>query len=179
MALFIGALLAVVILVVAGDCKPKYDLTESAFTAKMTRRIDASPTKNTPIVFDLLLTNIGNDYNAKNGKFTTRIAGTYVFSLSLMSKSSPSKIAFGCLQKNGKEQLCVWSNGNNTKEMSSNMITINLKKGDVVDNVLKAGNNYALNNYGQAGYCSFTGFLLYPEVSVLEKLFKTIDTLSK
>ncbi|XP_033106818.1 complement C1q tumor necrosis factor-related protein 4-like [Anneissia japonica] len=179
MALFIGALLAVVIVVVAGDCKPKYDLTQSAFTAKMTRSINASPTKNTRIVFDSLLTNIGNDYNAENGKFTTRIAGTYVFTLTLMSKYSSRSTAFGCLHKNGKEQFCVWSNGNNAHETSSNTITINLKKGDVVDNVLKAGKNYALHNYGQAGYCSFTGFLLYPEVSVLENLLKTIDTLSK
>nr|QBM06428.1 OxyL [Anneissia japonica] len=159
MALFTGALLAAVIIVVAGDCKPR-----SAFTAKMTSSMEGEPEKDLPIVFDSALTNVGNDYNPTDGKFTTRIAGTYVFSLTLMSKLSSDSTAYGCLLLNGEEQVCVWSNGINGHEMSSNTITVKLKSGDVVDNILKAGTRFALHNAGQAGYCSFTGFLLYPEV---------------
>ncbi|XP_033105173.1 complement C1q-like protein 2 [Anneissia japonica] len=176
MALFIGALLAAVIILVAGETNYS---TQSAFTAKLTTGLNAALDKNTRIVFDSVLTSVGNDYNPKDGKFTTSISGTYVFSLSLMSQYSSSSSAFGCLYKNDVEQICVWSNGNSGHEMSSNTITVKLKKGDVVDVALKAGRNYGLHNYGQAGYCLFSGFLLYPEESLLEKLLKTIDTLSK
>ncbi|XP_033099492.1 C1q-related factor-like [Anneissia japonica] len=160
MALFTGALLAAVIIVVAGDCtKPR-----SAFTAKMTSSMVGDKNKNLPIVFDTVLTNVGNDYNSEDGKFTTRIAGTYVFSLTLMSEHSSDSHVYGCLLLNGEDQVCVWSNGRNGYEMSSNTITVNLECGDVVHNILKKNRIRSLHNDGQAGYCSFTGFLLYPEV---------------
>ncbi|XP_033106810.1 complement C1q-like protein 2 [Anneissia japonica] len=153
---------------------PVGSLYKSAFTAKLTTGLDSLWFENRRIVFDSVLTSVGNDYNPKDGRFTTSISGTYVFSLSLMSKYSSGSSAFGCLQKNDVEQICVWSNGNSAHEMSSNTITLNLKKGDVVNVILKGG-SYGLHNYGEAGYCSFSGFLLYPEESPLDKILAAIN----
>ncbi|XP_033102663.1 complement C1q-like protein 3 [Anneissia japonica] len=152
--------------------------TESAFTAKFTSNLDSVTYTNLRIVFDSVLTNIGDDYNPGDGKFTASIPGTYVFSVTLMSKLSSDSAAFGCLHKNDIEQFCVWSNGYNAHEMSSNTITLKLVKGDVVDVVLKAGSSYGIHNSGTAGYCSFTGFLLYPQESLLEKLQEAINRLN-
>ena len=44
------------------------------------------------VVYDQLLTNLGNDYNKNNGLFTTRIPGTYFFTLYLMTTDDYSHL---------------------------------------------------------------------------------------
>ncbi|XP_071953088.1 complement C1q-like protein 2 [Antedon mediterranea] len=180
---FAAAFAAVIILTVGNPIDDAegsgtgFTRQRSAFTAKLTKSLDASYYRNRRIIFNSVLNNVGDDYNPQDGRFTTSVAGTYVFTVTLMSKYSSGSSAFGCLHKNDNEQVCVWSNGNSANEMSSNTITLNLEEGDVVDVVLKAGSNYGIHNYGEAGYCTFTGFLLYPKEDVLERLINQIHVL--
>ncbi|XP_071954125.1 C1q-related factor-like [Antedon mediterranea] len=157
---------------------PGLTAQRSSFSAKLRNDLSASSTENQVVVFDVLLNNVNDNYDVNTGRFNANINGTYVFYLSLMSKNDAANVAFGCLTKNGVEQSCVWSNGNGGHEMSSNTVILDLNSGDYVNVILKAGSNYELHATNGAGYCSFSGFLLYPSQSSMKQLANVLTTLT-
>jgi hypothetical protein len=63
------------------------------------------PAENQIILFDSIQMNIGDAYNAKSGQFTAPVAGTYVFTCSLLSGFNVEFWAYIAVNKTPKALL--------------------------------------------------------------------------
>ncbi|XP_056012369.1 complement C1q-like protein 3 isoform X1 [Ostrea edulis] len=84
-------------------------------------------------VFDNVVTNVGNAYNPKTGKFTTPSKGIYLFNWYTLS--NPGKVSHAGLYVNGKMKGRQASNnqGNDKKYITAgSSIVLALEKGDLV-----------------------------------------------
>lgn len=103
------------------------------------------------IVFDNVVTNIGNAYNWRHGIFIAPVNGTYVFSFTLMAVGS---MTWGHFVVNrqvvAKVELVE-------KNASSQTIVVTLKAGDDVS----VQNTYTDRTLIGDKYSTFSGFLLY------------------
>ncbi|XP_053381921.1 uncharacterized protein LOC123539871 [Mercenaria mercenaria] len=87
------------------------------------------------IVFNTVLLNIGNGYNAHNGIFTAPKAGLYIFSASILSYNGPKTSAFAAdIIKDGKTVLArVYGHGvNGLYDQGSATVVTQLKAGEQV-----------------------------------------------
>ena len=80
-----------------------------------------------PIVFDSVITNIGNAYDSMTGVFTTPVRAVYVFEMTLMT--DPGCYQYLELVQNDKH--VIWNYGQATGQLdsSSRTVTIELAKG--------------------------------------------------
>lgn len=111
------------------------------------------------LVFNGVLTNIGNAYSGQTGIFTVPIDGVYIFYAHILGSARNLEM---CIQKNGENIMYMYSHGPaNSYGGDSNMAVLNLVKGDTVK-VVKHGPWGTKPFYVHAAWSSFSGFLLYP-----------------
>lgn len=115
---------------------------------------------NQPLIFDHVITNIGNAYNNHTGDFRAPVSGTYVFSVTLMTVNSGT---IHCLMvQNGKGVAYIYLYGTDTQDATSSVTAaLELQEGDnlAIHNML---NDVSIHGHG---YTYFSGFLLYQDYS--------------
>ncbi|XP_041744998.2 complement C1q-like protein 2 [Coregonus clupeaformis] len=115
------------------------------------------------LVYQKVLTNLGNAYNPATGIFTAPVRGAYHFSV--YHHSGANRRSDSVLFKN-KEQIAYISAMNKDGSYNgSNGIIMQLEEGDVVYVVLKA-NSWIwdhMSQPGAIGWCHFNGILLFAQ----------------
>lgn len=122
---------------------------------------------NQPIVFDDVITNLGNAYNKFAGDFRAPVEGTYVFSVTLMAYGAHT--THYRITQNGQGKGNIYLRGQDGAYTTSAMTAVlELKQGDNVTIQNVDADEYL---YGYA-YSTFSGFLLYqiyPNTGVVGK----------
>ncbi|XP_053403077.1 b(0,+)-type amino acid transporter 1-like [Mercenaria mercenaria] len=128
--------------------------TNVAFFASITNSIHHLG-KDQDIVFDHVVTNIGNAYNQHHGTFVAPVGGTYVFSVTLQQDGETT---WGHFVVNGAVVAKLYLK---TGQGASQTIVVNLSTGDDV-----SVQNTEINRgfYGDL-YSTFSGFLLNEDLS--------------
>ncbi|XP_063001171.1 complement C1q subcomponent subunit C [Elgaria multicarinata webbii] len=127
---------------------------QSAFTVM--RQTGQHPVKNAPVVFGKVVTNINNDYDTSNGKFTCRIPGLYYFTFHTSLNANLCVNMY--LNRDKVASFC--DHLSNTKQVSSGGVLLQMQQGHQAW--------LAVNDYngmvGIGGSDSvFSGFLLFPD----------------
>lgn len=126
-----------------------------AFTAVLTHLLN-NLRDNQNIVFDSVYTNAGNGYNEHDGVFTAPVSGVYAFHTTIYTL--PNRLAYCGIVVNGVSKADVYVQGSTVNNAGSQMIVVELSKGDEV----------AVQNKNQVDYIysdrniftSFAGFLV-------------------
>ncbi|KAL4230591.1 Complement C1q-like protein 3 [Mactra antiquata] len=108
------------------------------------------------IVFDHVITNIGNGYNENHGVFLAPVTGIYVFHISIYTHAH--NLAFCRIAVNGKNMADVYVQGGSVSNAGSQMIIARLNKGDDVAVQNKHQNDYIHSDSNM--YTTYSGFLL-------------------
>lgn len=115
----------------------------------------------TVVIFDATETNIGNNYNTSNGRFTAPIAGFYHFSASiLVTKGSSTRIDCSFI-KNGGNWLAAECQGlttTNTNSTVTNSVDGYLNAGDYIQVETRINDTGSV--YAEAKFWNFSGFLV-------------------
>lgn len=142
----------------------------TAFFAVLTPTVNNHLGVGQNIIFDDVITNIGNAYNSHQGIFVAPVSGTYVFSATLLSHLGHNSHFY--FAKNGSvvSRLYVGglSSSSSTYDTSSQTVILSLNPGDDVS----VRNADADENIWGDMYTSFAGFLLqegFEEPSVVGK----------
>ncbi|XP_018591833.2 complement C1q subcomponent subunit C [Scleropages formosus] len=126
---------------------------QSAFS--VTRRTKAPPTRNSPVRFTHVITNINDHFDIETGKFVCHISGTYYFVYHASAKSSLCV----SLIREGRSLASFCDHVHNEAQVSSGGLAVYVKKDE---KVWLETNDYN-GIIGVAGRQSvFSGFLLYP-----------------
>jgi len=114
---------------------------------------------NQPIVFDRVVTNVGNAYNPHVGSFTAPVSGIYVFSVSLLSM--PGHITYCQWVKNNEfiSKIFIHAPGAGLNESTSQTVVVQLTKGD--DVTLR--NMHVDGSLRGDSYSTVAGFLLWED----------------
>jgi len=113
---------------------------------------------NSPIVFSVVVTNLGGAYNRHTGVFTADRAGLYVFHFAVINNAAAGTIHVA-LVKNGQVLSVSTAEGigeYNKYDDATALVTIHLDQGDRVYAQRRAGGTRL--NGGE--FCNFSGFLL-------------------
>ncbi|XP_019950536.1 cerebellin 18 [Paralichthys olivaceus] len=116
---------------------------------------------NVPIPFDSVTLNDGMGYNPSLGAFTAPCAGVYAFSFTIYSSVGEDGRLYHKVQllQNNGVIVSVWEdNREDGEDSASQVVVLQLKKGDQVYLALTSGRKLCANQ----GYNSFTGYMLYP-----------------
>ena len=137
--------------------------TKVAFFARLTNstpRLDP----NQDIVFDHVVTNVGNGYHGNHGLFVAPVSGIYAISATVMSylPGPALHINHAKLVKNGQLLARLGQHGIANWDTSSVTILVELLKGD--DVAVQNSDYYNMTFWGD-NYSTFSGFLLYENVS--------------
>ena len=108
---------------------------------------------NQDIVFENVVTNIGNAYHPHHGIFTAPVDGVYVFFVTLRRFGSSTWAHF---MKN-RQIMAKLSFNSINREMGSQTIVVALNNGDDV----AVQNTYTDRAFTGDHYSTFAGFLLY------------------
>ena len=129
------------------------DLKEVAFSARVSEHLtDLQPQEI--IVFDQLITNIGEAYDPSSGVFTCPLSGTYQLFVTVLSGFN-TKVESG-LVVNDIEVARLYSGAQNAHGSSTAAMIFLLKKGDRVSvRVL-----YQPTSHVHGIYSTFSGYLL-------------------
>ncbi|XP_060575884.1 uncharacterized protein LOC132733283 isoform X2 [Ruditapes philippinarum] len=116
---------------------------------------------NQNIVFDKVITNLGNAYNKYSGDFKAPVSGTYVFSATLMAYDSQT--AHYRIMSNGTDvgNMYLHGTGGATTAMT---VILQLNKGDDVF-LQNIDSDKPLHGYA---YSTFSGYLLQQDFSATE-----------
>lgn len=126
---------------------------EVAFTAAVT---SPSQTWNSgTLIFDVVITNVGNGYNLNTGVFTTPKEGTYVFYVSALEYITQYlKID---IVLNSVSKVRAVSDSSASYQTATNMVVLNLQKGDRVWVRHLYGKGYTSADVSET---TFSGFLI-------------------
>ena len=126
-----------------------------AFTVQLSAHTDFD--KHHVIKFDHVISNHGNGYSPNTGVFRAPLPGTYVFSLTLMSRSK-GKYVHANMMKNGTilGRVFAGDQASGWPDTGAVTVVVDLEKDDDV---------FVQEYYGNAAFhgdkfCTFTGFLL-------------------
>lgn len=110
------------------------------------------------IVFDLVMTNVGNGYNKVDGLFTAPTSGTYI--LSWTSASADNLHMQTELLVNNQVVGLAWSDAGNHSDfvLASNTVIVELNSGDVV---WVRSNKVHHNTLHGQHMSTFSGWFLY------------------
>jgi hypothetical protein len=125
-----------------------------AFTARLSPYMTTLGT-NQAILFNNVLTNIGNAYHLHGGIFTTPVAGVYVFFVTIMS--NPSKVLSVAIVKNDSD-ICK-AYGALNEGSGSCLTTVHLAVGD---DVWVKHTSYGDEIEGM-NWSSFSGILIHAD----------------
>ncbi|KAK7115298.1 cerebellin-1-like isoform X2 [Littorina saxatilis] len=123
-----------------------------SFNAKLSYNRELKPLDT--VVFDTVITNNGEAYNAETGKFTAPVPGTYVFYATILSGYN-TKVETAIII-NDKEVARMYSGAHDAHGSGSNAAIVNLKNGDSVwVRLLYQGGNH-VHGY----YSTFSGAIM-------------------
>ncbi|XP_038624528.1 caprin-2 isoform X2 [Tachyglossus aculeatus] len=129
-----------------------------AFSAARTSNL-APGTLDQPIVFDLLLNNLGETFDLQLGRFNCPVDGTYVFIFHML-KLAVNVPLYVNLMKNEEVLVSAYANdGAPDHETASNHAILQLFRGDQVWLRLHRGAVYG----SSWKYSTFSGYLLYQD----------------
>ncbi|XP_039767163.1 caprin-2 isoform X3 [Ornithorhynchus anatinus] len=129
-----------------------------AFSAARTSNL-APGTLDQPIVFDLLLNNLGETFDLQLGRFNCPVNGTYVFIFHML-KLAVNVPLYVNLMKNEEVLVSAYANdGAPDHETASNHAILQLYQGDQVWLRLHRGAVYG----SSWKYSTFSGYLLYQD----------------
>ncbi|XP_045215459.2 cerebellin-2-like [Mercenaria mercenaria] len=130
-----------------------------AFFAKMVNHLEHGGVHQT-VIFESVVTNVGNAYNSQLGKFIAPVPGTYVFSTTLVSRHFNG--AHAQFVSNGTALTTMYVNAGQTgDDTTSQTIVLQLEKGeDVSVQNLDTDKSF----YGSS-HSIFSGFLLEEDYS--------------
>lgn len=126
------------------------DMGVAFFATLNIHSMNTSP--NQDIIFENVVTNIGNAYHEAHGIFVAPKPGVYVFSTSILTQGQHAHVK---IVKNG--QMLARLDPDDW-EQTSQMVVVQLKTGD--DIAVKNDDIAGINFHGEQ-YSSFSGFLLY------------------
>ena len=124
-----------------------------AFTAGVT---SYSTTWNSEtLIFNSVILNVGNGYNPSTGVFTSPVAGTYIFYVTAVEYNKQYLMVDIVLNSVSKVKLV----GDNEAvyQTGTNMVVLNLQKGDSVWVRHSQGNGYYSHN---VPITTFSGFMI-------------------
>ncbi|XP_031239823.1 caprin-2 isoform X5 [Mastomys coucha] len=129
-----------------------------AFSAARTSNL-APGTLDQPIVFDLLLNNLGETFDLQFGRFSCPVNGTYVFIFHML-KLAVNVPLYVNLMKNEEVLVSAYANdGAPDHETASNHAILQLLQGDQIWLRLHRGAIYG----SSWKYSTFSGYLLYQD----------------
>nr|XP_044995455.1 caprin-2 isoform X6 [Jaculus jaculus] len=129
-----------------------------AFSAARTSNL-APGTLDQPIVFDLLLNNLGETFDLQLGRFSCPVNGTYVFIFHML-KLAVNVPLYVNLMKNEEVLVSAYANdGAPDHETASNHAILQLLQGDQIWLRLHRGAIYG----SSWKYSTFSGYLLYQD----------------
>ena len=99
--------------------------------------------------------NVGNHYNASNGRFTAPVAGRYQFNARMLTNSSTTSYTIYLLRVNANHVGYIGHNHSDYWLMESGSFILNLQANDYVDCYLQQHSGHGGHNYA-----SFSGFLI-------------------
>ena len=103
------------------------------------------------VIFDSVVTNVGNGYNVDDGNFVAQSDGIYQFSVSMMTGADGEIWSYFSL--NGKRVAYIYAHASDGRhDQGANTVILQLHKGDRVCVV----STHTSTVYG-AGYSSFSG----------------------
>ena len=106
------------------------------------------------VVFDSVVTNVGNGYDASDGIFAADYSGLYQFSASIMAEQGGEVWTY--IRLNEKRVAMIYARASDQRhDQGANSVILQLQKGDRVSVV----NQHTAVVYG-GGYSSFSGTLL-------------------
>ena len=124
-----------------------------AFTAGTTSSV--STWNSGALIFNRVISNIGNGYNFHTGVFTVPIAGTYVFYVSAVEYKYQTLVVDIVLNSVSKVRM-IGENGA-PYQTGTNMVVLNLQRGDSVWVRHSQGNGYYSHN---VPITTFSGFMI-------------------
>ena len=132
--------------------------THVAFFARLTTKTP-NLAHNQDIVFDHVVTNVGNGYHGNHGLFVAPVSGLYVISATVMAYlPGPTRhISHAKVVKNGQLLAILGQHGVSVWDTSSVTIVVELQKGD---DVAVQSDMQNLTFWGD-NFSTFSGFLLY------------------
>jgi hypothetical protein len=128
-----------------------------AFTAPITNSI-TNVAVNQVIVFDRVVTNIGNAYNNHGGIFTAPVSGAYEFAVTIMSE--PGHVMHADILKDGTDELCHMYASSAEYDTSTCVVMVHLIAGN--DVWIRHNIPWSESNEGIKGshFSAFSGHLI-------------------
>ncbi|KAL3852115.1 hypothetical protein ACJMK2_015798 [Sinanodonta woodiana] len=108
------------------------------------------------VVFDKVINNVGNGYDARHGTFTAQVTGVYEFSVTVLS--SGGNFIGAEIVKNGEPVAKARTGDASYYTMGTSIVTLQLQKGDDVwvDHISETDSNKL---EGQS-FTTFSGYLI-------------------
>lgn len=133
-------------------------IVKSAFSAAVTQTIRASRNSDKIIVYDVVITNIGGNFDGDTGIFTAPVDGAYVFMMHI-HRAAVTKSPYVKLMKDGEMQVATYDYGtSDAYDTASNSVILELVEGEQVWLQLDQGNEI---NSNSNRYTSFSGYMLF------------------
>ncbi|XP_074653121.1 complement C1q-like protein 4 [Tubulanus polymorphus] len=113
--------------------------------------------KDTNIIFDRVVTNVGKAYDEKSGRFTAPVNGTYDFAVTVAAQGRQK--AAVRIVRNGDMIATVWAESIPYWASATSNVILHCKKGDAIWLQLLERASY-LHGYM---YSTFTGHILFED----------------
>ena len=111
--------------------------------------------KNQVMIFDRVLTNIGNAYHAHSGIFTAPVHGVYFVSVTVSGWVHTMGHSYLHVMQSGNSLCSIWAARG---DQSSQTLILRLKKNDEIYVINSVASDIILGE----SYSSFSGFLIFP-----------------